>query len=224
MQILKSVVGRKIFMAITGQCMVLFAVVHMMGNSSIFIGPDGINAYAKHLHDLGPLVWLFRAGLLALVSVHIFYGIQLTLENSTANPITYAVKKQLKATFASSTMIWTGVILALFILFHILHFTARTIPGVVQGVDALGRYDVFTMVTTAFKNGGITAIYVIAMAALFLHLSHGIQSFFQTLGWNNDKTQCWITTIGKAVAFILLAGYAVIPLSILVSALIKQGV
>jgi succinate dehydrogenase / fumarate reductase cytochrome b subunit len=221
MQILKSVVGRKVFMAITGQCMVMFAVVHMMGNSSIFVGPDGINAYAKHLQDLGPLVWVFRAGMLALISVHIFFGTQLTLENNAANPNSYAVKKQIKATFASSTMIWTGVVIALFVVYHILHFTARVTPGIVKGVDALGRYDVFTMVVSAFKNGGIAAIYVVAMCALFLHLSHGIQSFFQTMGWNTDRTQCGITTIGKAVAFILLAGYAVIPLSILASSLIK---
>jgi len=208
-------------MAITGQCMVLFAVVHMMGNSSIFVGPDGINAYAKHLHDLGPLVWLFRAGLFSLVSVHIFYGIQLTLENNTANPTGYAVKKQLKATFSSSTMIWTGILIACFIGFHILHFTARVTQGVVQGVDALGRFDVFTMVVSAFKNGGIVSVYLASMVALYLHLSHGIQSFFQTLGWNTDRTQCTISAIGKAVAFILLAGYAVIPLSIMASALIK---
>jgi len=163
MQILKSVVGRKVLMAITGQCMVLFAVVHMMGNSSIFVGPDGINAYAKHLHDLGPLVWLFRAGLLALVSVHIFYGIQLTLENSTANPTGYAVKRQLKATFASSTMIWTGLVMIAFIVFHLLHFTARVTPGVVQGVDALGRFDVYSMVVAAFRNGGISLVYPVAV-------------------------------------------------------------
>jgi succinate dehydrogenase / fumarate reductase cytochrome b subunit len=221
MQILKSVVGRKVFMAITGQCMVLFAVVHMMGNSSIFVGPDGINAYAKHLHDLGPLVWLFRAGLFAMVAVHIIFAAQLTLENSAANPAGYAVKRQLKATFSSTTMIWTGIVLCLFIIFHILHFTAREIPGVVQGVDALGRFDVFTMVVSAFKNGGIVFVYLVAMAALFLHLAHGIQSFFQTMGWNTDRTQCTISAIGKAVAFILLAGYAVIPISILASALIK---
>lgn len=221
MQILKSVVGRKIIMAITGQCLVLFAVVHMMGNSSIFVGPDGINAYAKHLHDLGPLVWVFRAGLLGLASVHVFYGIQLTLENSAANPAGYAVKKQIRATFASSTMIWTGLVMLAFIVFHILHFTARVTPGVVQGVDALGRFDVFTMVVSAFKNFGTSAIYLVAMVALFLHLSHGIQSFFQTMGWNTDRTQCGISTMGKAVAFILLAGYAVIPLSIFASALIK---
>lgn len=221
MQILKSVVGRKVLMAITGQAMVLFAVVHMLGNSSIFVGPDGINAYAKHLHDLGALVWLFRAGLLTLLTIHVVFGIQLTLENSAANPTGYAVKRQIKATFASSNMIWTGVVILAFIVFHLLHFTVRVTPGVVTGVDALGRFDVFTMVVSAFKNFGTSAIYLVAMAALFLHLSHGIQSFFQTMGWNTDKTQCTISALGKAVAFILLGGYAVIPLSILASALIK---
>lgn len=221
MQILKSAVGRKVFMAITGQCMVLFAVVHMMGNSSIFVGPDGINAYAKHLHDLGPLVWVFRAALLSFLSLHVFFGIQLTLENSAANPAGYAVKRQIKASFASSTMIWTGVAMLVFIIFHLLHFTVRVTPGVVLGVDALGRFDVFTMVVSAFKNAGNVFIYLAAMAALYLHLSHGIQSFFQTMGWNTDRTQCTISAVGKAVAFILLGGYAVIPLSIMASALIK---
>src|SRR6185369_14906456 len=107
-QILQSVVGIKVFMAITGQCMVILAVVHKMGNSSIFVVPDGINAYAKRLLDLGTLVWVFCAGLFAFVAIHIFFGSKLTLENSAANPSGYAVKRQIKATFSSSTMIWTG--------------------------------------------------------------------------------------------------------------------
>lgn len=221
MQLLTSSVGRKILMAITGQLMVLFVVVHLLGNSSIFVGPDGINAYAKHLHDLGPLVWVFRLVMLALLSVHVLFGIQLTLENSAANPQGYAVNNKLKATFASENMIWTGLLLLAFIVYHILQFTARVTPDIVQGVDTMGRYDVFTMVISSFQHGIIAVIYVAAMIALFLHLSHGIQSFFQTMGWNTDKTQCTISAIGKAVAFILLAGYAVIPISILASALIK---
>ncbi|HEY5973342.1 MAG TPA: succinate dehydrogenase/fumarate reductase cytochrome b subunit, partial [Geobacteraceae bacterium] len=109
MQILQSVVGRKILMAISGQCMVLFAVVHMLGNSSIFIGPNGINAYAEHLHSLGPLVWVFRLIMLSLFGLHIIFGIQLSIENSGATPQAYAVTKHLKATFSSKNMIWTGL-------------------------------------------------------------------------------------------------------------------
>jgi len=221
MQMLNSTVGRKILMSISGQGMVLFAIVHMLGNSSIFVGPNGINAYAQHLHDLGPLVWIFRLVMLAFLLVHLTYGIMLTLENKAANPTGYAVNNKIKATFSSETMIWTGLTLLAFIIYHILHFTARVTPGVVKGVDALGRFDVFTMVTSAFHNAGIALIYVVAMAALFLHLSHGIQSFFQTLGWNNDKTQPGITVAGKAVSFVLLAGYVLIPVSILAGILTK---
>ncbi len=221
MQLLKSAVGRKVVMAITGQLMVLFVIVHLLGNSSIFVGADGINAYAKHLHDLGPLVWVFRLGMLGLISLHVFFGIQLTLENSAATPGTYAVKVQRRATFASSTMIWTGAIIVLFVGYHIAHFTARVTPGLILGTDSVGRFDVYSMVIGSFSNGGVVFVYVAAMVALFLHLSHGIQSFFQTLGWNNDCTLPKLNALGKTVAFVLLVGYVSIPVSILAGILSK---
>lgn len=221
MSLFTSTVGRKIIMAITGQLMVLFVVVHLLGNSSIFIGPDGINAYAKHLHDLGPLVWVFRLAMLAMVSLHGWFGIQLTLESKAATPSTYAVNKKLKAGFASENMIWTGLLLLAFIVYHILHFTARVTPDIVQGVDMAGRYDVFTMVVSSFQHGAIAMIYVVAMVALFLHLSHGIQSFFQTMGWNSEKTLPLISTVGKVVAVVFLIGYSSIPLFILTGILNK---
>lgn len=221
MQLLKSAVGRKVVMAITGQLMVLFVIVHLLGNSSIFVGADGINAYAKHLHDLGPLVWVFRLGMLGLISLHVFFGIQLTLENSAATPGSYAVKAQRRATFASNTMIWTGVIIVLFVIYHLAHFTARVTPGLILGTDAAGRFDVYTMVVGSFRNFGTSAIYAGAMVALFLHLSHGIQSFFQTMGWNNDCAMPKLNAFGKTVAFVLLVGYVSIPVSILAGILSK---
>jgi len=169
MELLKSVVGRKILMAITGQLMVLFVIVHLLGNSSIFIGPNGINSYAEHLHSLGPLVWVFRLGMLALVLVHGIYGIMVSLENSAATPSNYALKNRKRATFSSETMIWTGLLIAMF--------------------------------------------------ALFSHLTHGIQSFFQTMGWNNDRTQCGISSLGKAAAIFIGVVYVSIPLSIIVGIL-----
>jgi succinate dehydrogenase / fumarate reductase, cytochrome b subunit len=221
MQILTSSVGRKILMAITGQLMVLFVVVHLLGNSSIFIGADGINAYAKHLHDLGPLVWVFRLGMLGLISIHGIFGIMLTLENSAATPQSYAVKDHRKATFSSNNMIWTGLLIMLFLVYHLLQFTARVTPDIVQGVDALGRFDVFTMVLTSFQKGGIAAIYVAAMVVLFLHLNHGIQSFFQTMGWNTDKTLPVFSQLSKVVALVFLVGYSSIPVFILTGILSK---
>jgi len=205
-------------MAITGQCMVLFAIVHVLGNSSIFMGPNGglINAYAEHLHAFPPLVWVFRVVMLVLLCIHVFYGITLTLENSAATPANYAVKRHLKANFASENMIWTGLIMLAFIIFHILHFTVKLSSlGVAEGTDALGRADVGTMVITAFHNAGYAAIYIVAMIALFLHVSHGFQSFFQTVGLNNDRTQCCFTGIGKLVAFIVAIGFISIPALIL---------
>ena len=171
MNMLQHTVGRKILMAITGQGMVLFAIVHVLGNSSIFIGPNGINAYAEHLHSLGPLVWVFRLAMLTLLVIPVIYGIQTTLENNAAKPQGYAVKKNLRTGFAAQNMIWTGLVLLAFLVYHLLHFTARVTPGVVQGVDPQGRFDVFGMVVASFQKGGIAFIYVAAMVALFLHLS-----------------------------------------------------
>jgi succinate dehydrogenase / fumarate reductase cytochrome b subunit len=112
-------------------------------------------------------------------------------------------------------MIWTGVLLLGFIVYHILHFTARVTPDIVQGVDVQGRFDVFKMVTTSFHMGGIALIYVAAMIVLFLHLSHGVQSFFQTMGWANDKAQPVFQKLGKVLSFIFLFGYSSIPVFIL---------
>lgn len=218
MQLFKSAVGRKVLMAISGQLMVLFVIVHLLGNSSIFAGANGINAYAEHLHSLGPLVWAFRAVMIALVLTHIIFGIQLSIENSAATPAAYAVKKRLRASFSSETMIWTGLLIAAFVIYHILHFTARVTPDTAATaaiVDAQGRFNVFNMVTTSFSLTPIALIYVAAMIAVFLHLKHGIQSFFQTMGWNNDKTLPVIGKAGKGVAVVLLLGYAAIPLAIL---------
>lgn len=215
MQLLKSTVGRKILMAITGQLMVLFVIVHLLGNSTVFVGADWLNAYAKHLHDLGPFVWVFRLAMLTFFGVHVIFGTLLTLENSTANPQKYAVNNKLEATFSSENMIWTGLLMAAFVVYHLLHFTVRvTNPEISQGIDAVGRFNVYAMVTGSFQQGIIAFVYIGAMIALFLHLSHGVQSFFQTMGWNNACTRPVISTIGKVVAVVLLVGYASIPLFI----------
>jgi len=214
MQLLTSSVGRKILMAITGILMVLFVVVHLLGNSSIFI-PGGINAYAEHLHALPPLVWAFRLAMLVFIGVHIIFGTQITVENSSANPQGYAVKRQLKASFSSENMIWSGVLIALFVIGHICHFTAHLTPDIVVNKLPDGGTDVFTMVVSSFGHPVVVLLYVAAMIALFLHLNHGIQCFFHTMGWNNDCTLAVITKAGTVVAVIFLLGYSIIPLSIL---------
>ncbi len=219
MQMLQSSIGRKLVMAATGLCLVGFVIVHLLGNSSIFIGADGINAYAEHLHSLGPLVWVFRIVLLGLFGLHIFFGIQLTLENSAARPIDYVEKQNIRTSFGAETMIYTGLAILAFVVYHLLHFTMHvTNPEISVGVlplDALGRNDVFTMVVLSFQKFFISAIYAGAMVALLLHLSHGIQSLFQTLGLLNGKTLPVMEKIGRAVAVVAFIGFVSIPVSIL---------
>lgn len=219
MTILNSTVGRKLLMSITGLLMIVFVIVHLIGNSTILAGAGGINAYAEHLHAFPPLVWVARIIMGSALLIHLVFGVKLTLENKAANPTGYAVKKQLKASFASENMIWTGLILLAFIVFHLVHFTARLLPGTVESVDALNRFDVYKMVVTAFQNGGIALVYVAAMIMLFLHLSHGGQSSVQTLGLNNEKTIPAFGKAGKVISALVMIGYIIIPVVILAGAL-----
>jgi succinate dehydrogenase / fumarate reductase cytochrome b subunit len=221
MRLLSDSIGRKVVMAITGLLMVLFVVGHLLGNLSIFAGPDGINAYAVKLHSLPALVWATRIVMGLAVAFHLVISIVITLENRAANPDKYAVDRSLRATFASKNMIWTGLILGAFITYHLLQFTFRTTSGLVLGNDALGRFDVFAMVTDALRHGFIAVIYVVAMLSLFFHLSHGIQSTFQSLGLNNPKTMPGFVTGGTLLSVIFLVGYGSIPVLILVGLLAK---
>lgn len=216
MRLFSDSIGRKAVMAITGLFMVLFVIGHLLGNLTIFAGPNGINAYAAKLHELGPVVWGTRIVMLVSVVLHAVLGIQMTTENSAAKPTKYAVDTKLRATFASRTMIWTGVILAAFIVYHLLQFTFRVTPNLVLGTDAQGRFDVFTMVVASLKGAAVAAIYVVGMVALFLHLSHGIQSTFQTLGLNTGKTLPKFTLLGKVASAAFLVGFASIPVLIFV--------
>jgi succinate dehydrogenase / fumarate reductase cytochrome b subunit len=202
-------------MALSGLILVGFAIVHFVGNSTIFVGPGWLNSYAEHLRDLGPFVWVFRAFMLAAFGLHVFLGISLTLENWAANPGKYAVTKRVKTTFGSRTMIWTGLLLLVFIVFHLLHFTIGGIPGTLHISDDQGRPDVYAMVVAGLLNKAYAGIYLVAMLVLFLHLSHGIQSLFQSVGLSNDRTLPKYTLMGKGVSLLLLLGYCAIPALIL---------
>jgi succinate dehydrogenase / fumarate reductase cytochrome b subunit len=208
MILMKSSVGRKILMAVTGLILVSFICVHLLGNMSLFVGADAINAYAAKLHSLGPIVWIFRLVILAVFAVHVAFGIALTMENSNARPIAYMQKVNEKSTFSSRTMIVTGAVVFFFIVMHILHFTGHFwVDGVDTLVDATGRFDVYTMVVQGFGKISFMLAYAIAMACVFLHIFHGIGSFFQTLGLANDKTLDYVGYFGKLVSFVLVIGY-----------------
>ncbi len=221
MRLFADSIGRKVLMAISGLLMVLFVIGHLLGNLTIFAGPDGINSYAEHLHQLVPVVWGTRIVMLGAVLTHLFLSVQITMENSAAKPQKYAVKNMLRATFASQTMIWTGVIMGVFILYHLLQFTFRVTPGLTLGTDALDRFDVYSMVVDAFARTLTALVYVVSMVALALHLSHGIQSAFQTLGLSNPRWMTRFGTAGKTAATVFLVGFGAIPVAILVGILTK---
>lgn len=221
MQFLSSNVGRKVLMAITGFFMLFFVTVHLMGNSSIFIGSGALNSYAEHLHSLGPLVWIFRVFMFLMLAVHLFFGITLTLENNAANPSKYAKNNKLKATIASQTMIFSGLLILAFLVYHLLQFTFRVTPDIVPAAVANRPGDVFGMLLGSFRITTIVLVYVAAMVALFFHLSHGIQSLFQTVGCSNDNTLPKMTMVGKLVSVLFLVGYSAIPVFILAGILKK---
>ena len=213
-----SPVGRKLVMALSGFILVFFITIHLVGNSSFYVGPDGINAYASKLHSLGPFVWVFRLFMLAAFAIHMYFGISLYLENRAAKTSGYAVTKHLKATVASKTMIWTGLTVAAFLVYHLLHFTIPAISpetSALRNFDIAGRPDVFTMMLKGFKGIAAPALYAIGLVALGLHISHGMQSMLQTVGVAGEKTlpvMIKAAIIGAAVIFI---GYIAIPASVL---------
>ena len=217
MALINNLVGRKIIMSITGLAMSFYVVMHLLGNMSFFSGPDGINAYAKMLHSLGPVLWIVRLIMAAALGLHMGFGIQLFLENRTSGSKKYAVNKHLSTTAAGKYMIWTGLFIALYLGYHLLHFTVQVIMpefSASRNLDALGRPDVFSMVVQSFRNIVVSILYVLAMAAVGLHLSHGLQSMVQTLGLNNEKTLPVIVRFGTAAAIALFLGYVTIPAGI----------
>lgn len=220
-----SSIGKKIVVALTGAAMVLFVIGHLLGNTTIFLGPDLINEYAMHLRDLGPLLWVIRLGLLAIVGLHIFFTMLLWKENQAARPQKYAVSAPMKTTVFARTMRLSGLIVLAFIVFHLAHFTLHLVQpqnAVFKTVlDGREVNDVYKMVVLGFRNPLVSGFYIFALALVASHLSHGIGSLFQTLGLNNNTTRPALEIGAKILAWALFAGYAAIPISILVFGLGK---
>ncbi len=215
MQWYKSSLGKKYVMAVTGLIMVLFVIAHMFGNFTIFGGPDGINAYAEGLRAIPPLLWAFRLVMLAVFLIHIYMGISLYLANKAARPSEYAMKRNERTSFSARTMIWTGVILGAFVVFHVLHFTVHAFnPYYATLVDAAQRHDAYRMVVMGFQSFPMTLLYIAAMVVLLLHLAHGVQSFFQSLGATNDATLPTLEKGGRGFAVVILLGFVIIPITI----------
>lgn len=223
-RLFNSSLGRKFLMAITGLALFGFAVGHMVGNLQVFLGPDAINAYAHFLQTTPELLWAARLGLLAMVGLHVWAAVTLTLENRAARPIGYDQPKTPAASYASRTMIWSGLIVALFVIYHLLHYTVKA-PGVnLAGQDFHGFHttlkqgtachDVFKMVVVGFSQPAVALFYVVAVGLLCWHLSHGLAALFQSLGL---KSKAWGAVIGRlsvVAAWLLFLGYVSVPLAV----------
>lgn len=221
-RILGSSLGKKYVMAISGLIMVGFVVGHLAGNLQIFLGPEAINSYGHFLKSNPEIIWPARIGLLIALGLHVWAAITLTRQNRAARPVAYsAAYKPTAASYASRTMIMSGLILAAFILYHLMHFTILTSSINLTGkdfhslIDTKGRHDVFAMMVTGFRHPVVTAFYLLAMALLCLHLSHGIGAMFQSIGLKNKAWTPVIDRAGAAFSWLLFVGYSSIPIAIL---------
>lgn len=229
---LSSTVGSKFLVALTGLALTGFVIVHMSGNLLIFKGRDALNSYALFLKDRGALLWLARGGLLFAFVLHLALALRLHFRNRAARPAAYACQKTIQASWASRHMALTGVVILAFVIFHLLHYTfgvvVATTPDGVNYLDlhesfksatpadpAKGRHDVYAMTVYGFRNVPVSLAYIVAQVFLFLHLSHGVASTFQSLGCSSPRVWPTLRKIGLTVAFIVVAGNIAMPLGVM---------
>lgn len=212
----RTSIGKKMVMAITGVILLTFVIAHMLGNLQIFLGQKALNDYAQHLKELPFLLWPARFVLLGALLMHLWLAFQLTLENRRAKARGYAVHRNVSATFASKTMMLTGLVILAFIIYHLMHFTfGQTNPDLFHQVDSLGRHDVYSMVVRSYQNIYISSAYLVAMFILCVHLSHGIVSFPQSLGLDTRKCQPGLKITARVVAWLIFVGNSSIPVAVL---------
>lgn len=216
---LGSTVGSKVVVALTGLGLTGFVVGHMVGNLKIFNGRDAINGYAYFLkHELGAFLWAARLGLLALFVAHLFLALKLKARSAAARPIGYVARRTAQASIASRTMLYTGVVILLFLLLHLAHFTflwlheADVHPQELP--DGSKRPDVYSMMVAGFSTPWLSLTYLVCQVLIGVHLSHGIQSTIQTLGLKGTRfAPAWVW-LGYAVAALVVVGNCAIVLAV----------
>lgn len=212
----RSSIGKKIVVAVTGLLLVGFVFVHMLGNLQAFEGrgptveSTKLNQYGELLRTEMSLLWAMRIGLLLAFFVHVSTTVRLVVENRAARPDRYAVQKRQQASLASLTMIFGGVLLAVYVVYHIGHFTVGAIHP-----EFFTRGDVYENVVRSFQRPGIVVFYVLATGALFFHLRHGFQSAARTLGASHPDHLVTLERASVALALLISFGFASVPLGVL---------
>jgi succinate dehydrogenase / fumarate reductase cytochrome b subunit len=216
---LKSSLGAKLVMAITGLLMVVWLVLHLAGNLAIYAGAGPMNEYAHFLKSKPELLWPMRVGLLVIVTLHIVSGLRLAMLNRAARPEGYrSPRRWRQATVASRTMLVSGLFVLAFIVFHLLHFTGGLILSryyaAAEPTDPVKVADVYSMVVQSFRQTWVVIVYAVGMFLVGLHLSHGVWSGVQSLGLNGRRWTPLAQRLGFWFGVVLALGFASIPLTI----------
>lgn len=205
-------IGRKLVLAVTGLMLLGFLMAHMLGNMSLFQGPEALNAYAAWLQG-HPALWVMRSGLALVFGIHVYVAIQLAFENRAARPTRYAASQVFQRSWASRYMVFSGLLVISFVIYHLLHFTFGAISAEgFAAVDASGRHDVYGMIVSSFRNPWICGGYVLAMNLVGLHLFHGARSLFQTVGVNHDSYNGMILVVNLSLVALFVVGNCSIPI------------
>ena len=198
-------------MAVTGAIMFLFIIGHLLGNLLVFGGPSAINAYARFLRFDESVLWIIRSILILSVVLHIIATVQLALRNKRARPIGYSRKEAINSSYASRTMYWSGPIVLVFIILHLLQFTSGTLHPEAAFIPG----DVYQNLVAGFQVWWVSAWYIFAIILLGFHLRHGLWSMFQSVGLAHPEHTPTLKRAALVIATIIVLGYISIPISIL---------
>jgi len=205
-----SMVGKKAVMGVTGLIGIGFVILHSLGNLLVFRGPDAINSYSHFLKSTGELLWGLRIVLIVAVVLHVVAAAQLTRQSRAARPLGYVRWEPQAATIASRTMRWGGVLLLVFIVVHILHFTT----GTIRPAGAFSRQDVYANVVTSFRIWWVALFYVVSMIALGLHLFHGAWSSVRSIGVSRMSAVPLRHRVSMALAILIWAAFTAVPVAV----------
>jgi succinate dehydrogenase / fumarate reductase cytochrome b subunit len=205
----EATIVKKAIIAVTGVAMFAFVTGHLLGNLQVFLGPERLNTYAAFLKSNMEILWGARIGLLVCLFAHVIATIQLWQIKNRARPVSYAKKNNSHSSPASRTMYYSGPVILAFVVFHLLHFTVGAVH------PHFSEQDVYSNIVYGFLQWPVSLAYIVAVGLLCLHLSHGIWSMFQTLGFSHPRYTPLIKRAARATAFVFFVGYASIPIGVL---------
>lgn len=205
-------IGKKYLMAAAGLFWCFFVLMHLLGNLQLFIGAEQYNAYSAFLTSLGELLYAMEALLVVALLGHAILGVVVSLQNNAARPVKYEVdRKKGERSLASSTMIWTGILVILFVVLHLLNFkyAAEHPKFMLRGREVT---DFHGMVVNLFQNPVYVLVYLVAVIVLGVHLKHALQSSLRTVGWISDRSMDGIKKLSIGFGVAIALGYASIPI------------